>query len=393
MGIFDGIFNTKPQQDAAQDQIAGINAGLSGLTTNINQGNNALQTNYAAGLAPFQQNYASAGAGQTMLGNALGVNGAQGSADALTAFQNSNPGYGFQMQQGQNAVLANQAKTGQLASGNTNLDLLQFGQGLANSTYGNWVSQLQPYLGAANSAAGGIGTLNAGLGTALNQNSNTLGNATYGANTSIGNANANATNAQTGVSGNILGAIGGGLNLISGLGGFGGLGGMVSSGNASVSSNPFSSMNVNNGYVPNVNGGGIVAGGGPAASLFGFADGGRPEPGKPAIVGERGPEIFVPDQPGTVVPNEALTHGSGLTGWANGSPTYDTGDPWAVAAERTRRSVVSPRQPGQPTPGASSVFHDMAKELMRRAMEPPANAAAPGGRQSFDASQLMRLAA
>jgi hypothetical protein len=34
-----------------------------------------------------------------------------------------------------------------------------------------------------------------------------------------------------------------------------------------------------------------------------YAEGGRPEPGQPAVVGEQGPEVFVPDQPGTIVPN------------------------------------------------------------------------------------------
>lgn len=34
-----------------------------------------------------------------------------------------------------------------------------------------------------------------------------------------------------------------------------------------------------------------------------FADGGRPPVGRPSIVGERGPEIFVPDSAGTVIPN------------------------------------------------------------------------------------------
>lgn len=34
-----------------------------------------------------------------------------------------------------------------------------------------------------------------------------------------------------------------------------------------------------------------------------FADGGRPPVGLPSIVGERGPEVFVPDRPGTILPN------------------------------------------------------------------------------------------
>lgn len=37
-----------------------------------------------------------------------------------------------------------------------------------------------------------------------------------------------------------------------------------------------------------------------------FAKGGRPRPGMPAIVGEEGPELFVPDGSGTIIPNPAL---------------------------------------------------------------------------------------
>ena len=37
-----------------------------------------------------------------------------------------------------------------------------------------------------------------------------------------------------------------------------------------------------------------------------FANGGRPPVGKPSIVGERGAELFVPDRPGTIIPNHQL---------------------------------------------------------------------------------------
>ena len=46
--------------------------------------------------------------------------------------------------------------------------------------------------------------------------------------------------------------------------------------------------------------------GGPFAKLPGFANGGRPPVGKPSIVGERGPELFVPSTAGTVIPNNAM---------------------------------------------------------------------------------------
>jgi len=40
--------------------------------------------------------------------------------------------------------------------------------------------------------------------------------------------------------------------------------------------------------------------------FLGFADGGRPPVGRPSIVGEKGAELFVPDQAGTIVPNNQL---------------------------------------------------------------------------------------
>ena len=42
------------------------------------------------------------------------------------------------------------------------------------------------------------------------------------------------------------------------------------------------------------------------SNLPGFANGGRPPVGKPSIVGERGPELFVPSTAGTVIPNNVM---------------------------------------------------------------------------------------
>ncbi|MEC9346053.1 MAG: tape measure protein [Pseudomonadota bacterium] len=50
----------------------------------------------------------------------------------------------------------------------------------------------------------------------------------------------------------------------------------------------------------------------PAAFGFSaFADGGRPPVGVPSLVGERGPELFVPDVAGRIIPNDALGRGGG----------------------------------------------------------------------------------
>ncbi len=42
------------------------------------------------------------------------------------------------------------------------------------------------------------------------------------------------------------------------------------------------------------------------SALPGFANGGRPPVGRPSIVGERGPELFVPSRSGTIIPNHAM---------------------------------------------------------------------------------------
>lgn len=66
---------------------------------------------------------------------------------------------------------------------------------------------------------------------------------------------------------------------------------------------------------------GMFGKGGSLAGLFGggkgiqkaagtgikaFASGGRPDPYDPAIIGENGPELWVPDRPGTIIPNDEL---------------------------------------------------------------------------------------
>lgn len=234
MGIFD-IFGTGDQKQAAQDQIAGINQGLAGLTSNINQGNNALTTNFSAGLQPFMQNYGQAQGGVNQLTNLLGITGSpsgtvgSGAGGAPTgvpggatgagpgasvpgsiqATLENTPGYQFQKQQGDDAINAAEAASGKNFSGNQLLDLSKFNQGLANTTYQQSVQNLMPFLQSSNTNAAGIGGLYSGLGTNLNANFNTLGNANYGADTSIGNANANADLAGLNASGNILGALGG----------------------------------------------------------------------------------------------------------------------------------------------------------------------------------------
>jgi lambda family phage tail tape measure protein len=56
-------------------------------------------------------------------------------------------------------------------------------------------------------------------------------------------------------------------------------------------------------------GGGFL---GSIGKIFGFANGGMPPVGKPSLVGERGPELFVPQSAGKIIPNHALGGGSNV---------------------------------------------------------------------------------
>jgi hypothetical protein len=59
--------------------------------------------------------------------------------------------------------------------------------------------------------------------------------------------------------------------------------------------------------------GAIAFGMGMVNKIKGFEKGGRPPVGRPSIVGEKGAELFVPDQAGTIVPNDKLGMGKAVT--------------------------------------------------------------------------------
>ncbi len=99
--------------------------------------------------------YSKAGEGSlAMLGNALGLNGAEGNAAATQAFQSS-PGYQFALNQGLQGVQRSAAAKGMLNSGNTMMALNDYAQGVANQDYGNWLSRVGGLTQLGLSAAGG----------------------------------------------------------------------------------------------------------------------------------------------------------------------------------------------------------------------------------------------
>lgn len=73
------------------------------------------------------------------------------------------------------------------------------------------------------------------------------------------------------------------------------------------------------------------------SSMFGgfFADGGSPPVGKVSVVGERGPELFVPKGAGTIIPNHALGGGVNVTY----APVIDARGADPSVVERIRREL------------------------------------------------------
>lgn len=61
---------------------------------------------------------------------------------------------------------------------------------------------------------------------------------------------------------------------------------------------------------------------GSLGKLFGFANGGNPPIGQPSIVGERGPELFVPQSAGKIVPNHKLGMGQTIINDNTTAVTY-----------------------------------------------------------------------
>lgn len=149
--------------------IGGIaKAGLGGLLNNpnnkgfdaqINAGNQ-IQQDYQ----PFYQSGVSA---NNTLSDLFGTNGSDAAAQAAARanFQNT-PGYQFALNQGVAAQDASAAAKGNLLSGNQQKALTDYGQGLANQTYNQYVQNLQGQAAQGQAAAGGVATGQAGVANA-----------------------------------------------------------------------------------------------------------------------------------------------------------------------------------------------------------------------------------
>lgn len=251
--LFD-LFSNDTAEKAASQRNAGLQQGYDALSSNFDQGRGSLSSNAAMGRDWLHSGYDNAanlysglgsyfqnqyGGGAQAYGDATGANGAEGTTRARANFQ-SDPGYGFQMDQGLQALQRTHAAAGNLSSGNADADTLKYATGLADQSYGNYVSRLAPYLqlAGAGQTAAVSGQANADMHLANSLNSNYTGqgtglNASYMGQGAAANANytgqgasdAAATMNNYNVGANQLNALTGTLGYLSGGAGGGGSGG------------------------------------------------------------------------------------------------------------------------------------------------------------------------
>lgn len=226
MGLFD-LFSNDSAEKARDMANAGATAGYGQLSDLYGKGRDALTSNFGAAGDLYKNLITSYAPGAKAYGDATGANGADGYTRAKTNFQ-TDPGYGFQMDQGLQALQRTHAASGNLASGNADADTLKFATGLADQSYGNYVSRLAPYLTGEATATAGAAGVDQNLGTALNQSYQGQGGAANTTQTTIGNNNAGAELNNYKVGSNLWNGIMGGLNFAAGgAGGQGGASGLM----------------------------------------------------------------------------------------------------------------------------------------------------------------------
>src|SRR5690606_27086588 len=157
MGFLDKLFGGDATKKAARANAAALNSLNTrgqGYITDADQ----RATGYLDQVPGLYEPYAQSGpAANTMYSNALGLNGAEGTAAAQGAFTSS-PGYQFAVDQGLQAATRAASAGGRLASGNTIDAATRLGQGLASQDYGSWLQNLFGLSGQGMQAAGGQAT-------------------------------------------------------------------------------------------------------------------------------------------------------------------------------------------------------------------------------------------
>ena len=189
MGFFD-IFSSEPAQNAAAAKTAALQQGYSQYYGLADQARGAINTNYGQAAQPFQTLFNQYQGGVNAYGDAAGANGLEGQERARANFQVS-PGFDFALNKGIDALSRAGAAKG-VATGNVLRGAQDYGQGMANQEWGNYINRLSPYLGQNTSVAGGLSNVYTGQGNALAGSFGQEGQAALGVQGGIGDANAAA---------------------------------------------------------------------------------------------------------------------------------------------------------------------------------------------------------
>src|SRR5438132_1224090 len=157
-----GLFDNNAAEDAAAAMRTGYNQAEADAAWKLAMGIGASNDYYGRALVPFSTLYGRGLSGVDAYTDALGLNGPDGSARAVSRFQTS-PGYQFQLDQGTQAIERGASARSSLADPSTKLALMNFGQGVANQEYGNYLNRYSPFFTLAGQGATGVGNVNSAL--------------------------------------------------------------------------------------------------------------------------------------------------------------------------------------------------------------------------------------
>jgi hypothetical protein len=206
-------------EDAAKQQLEGIMLGTKAAGKRLGEGLQGYKDYGTKALGEFDPYTGVAQNAYSTYGNALGLNGAEGTAAAQSAYTTS-PGYQFQMDQGLQALERSASSRGMLASGNTSADILGYSQGLASQDYGSWLDRLNGLGSQGIGMAGARAGIQTGIGGKAYETGDSLADLAWNAATSAGNVAAQKESAE---GQGLLGGISLGTKLLGsafGAGGF-----------------------------------------------------------------------------------------------------------------------------------------------------------------------------
>ena len=177
--IVGGVISSQGAKDAAQTGADATNAAT--------VQNKAIWQQTQANLQPYMQSGTMA-LGQ--LQSALGMGPGGQDPAVMQRILQSDPGYQFRMQQGQQSILDTQSARGGVNSGMTLKALSDYGQGTGSQEFQNYIQQLGGLATSGQNAAAGLGGIGANFG---NSQANLLtGGANFQGAAQISGANAMA---------------------------------------------------------------------------------------------------------------------------------------------------------------------------------------------------------